>query len=217
MRLRPLDPDPLPLSSVVAFEAAERGELGGCGVREGRNRRCRTCRLVDGEHQDWDGLYGPTDGEFAEFHRPLSDELLNETNKIITVDELALSFDGYAALGDELYSVMRRRPNGSNAPVPCRPTLSGCGAALFFEQRCAHHRGDGMDRPYIHALVGHYVPWLHRKAQLKEGRRCAGPIADVEDNADHSLASALSPESGAMSGTVRFMTSKNAGRSHGAS
>lgn len=145
-----------------AFEAAERGELeiGGCAVREGWNRRCRVCRLIEGEPPDWDAMDGPTDGEFREFHRPLSADLLDELNKTVRVEELALSFDGYAALGDEIYPVVAAAAKAFSRTGRLPTNLVILRTCLFFEQRGAHHRGDGMDRPYIHALVESLRPWV---------------------------------------------------------
>ncbi len=79
--------------------AAARGEieLGGCLIEEGApRRRCRVCGLAEGQEPlDWSGVDGPNRGEFAEFHKVLSKDVVDAVaGDPSLVSEFALSFDG---------------------------------------------------------------------------------------------------------------------------
>jgi hypothetical protein len=146
---------------------------------------------------DWNGVDGPKRGEFAEFHKVLSKELVEGVaGDPGLVSEFALSFDGYEAVGKaELFRIARKVEAEFDATGRIRANLVELRCCLFAAQRGFHHRGETMAGPYVDALMaairrnvtGGGTPVLDGDAMLRELATAAGYPSLLHLLASHTV------------------------------
>lgn len=107
-----------------------------------------------------DGFDGPRDGEFDDFHRVLTPEIVPSPDAPFWMDiaEFALSFDGYSALGgfDELATLAHATAKRWRRTKELPESLVELRSCLFFEHRSYRHTDttpEGTHLDYIRALV----------------------------------------------------------------
>lgn len=104
------------------------------------------------------GITGPRDGEFADWHRPLTLSSSPDSDASWSPDitEFALTFDGYAAFGGQVGDLANATLEKWEQTRELPRNLIALRACLFFEQRRYRHFGHepGEDAmPYIRALI----------------------------------------------------------------
>lgn len=107
-----------------------------------------------------DGFDGPTDGEYGDFQRPLTADLVPSVTAPFWMEiaEFALTFDGYAAVAEstDLGDLASRAIDRWNDTGLLPSSLVQLRSCLFFEQRRYRHMDmelQGEDMAYIRALV----------------------------------------------------------------
>ena len=114
--------------------------------------------IAAGPPEASDGFDGPRDGEFAGFHRTLTEESIPRPDApwMPDIAQFALTFDGYKALGDPAGDMANATRRGWNENGVLPHDLIDLRSCLFFEQRRYRHFGWNPDEDamrYIRALI----------------------------------------------------------------